>query len=127
MTSAMTAFEEYIEEYGFHFNRKLYLFAVSLMVDRKGNSVEAMDKSRVSEFLRANGVELDNAKGYDAAYVLAMAKADYWCSSINEDKRLALFVKDYIDDPDGSDTKAFDHFIVDCKANGEPIEWLDMM
>jgi hypothetical protein len=80
----------------------------------------------MSSFLRSNGVELDNDKGYDAAYVHALAKADYFGSSIEDDAHLALFVKDFLDDPDGTDTKAFDHFVMDCRAKGEPIFW-DMM
>lgn len=105
----------------------LYEWAVSMMTDRNGKSVTPMTKEQVSEWLRTNGVTLKNDKGYDAAYVLAMAKADYWGSSISDDAHLALFVRDYIDDPDGAKSKAFDHFVVDCRAKGEPIFWDDMM
>ena len=56
-----------------------------------------------------------------------MATADYWSSSITDNTHLALFVKDYIDDPDGSKTKAFDHFVVDCRVKDEPIFWDEMM
>ena len=56
-----------------------------------------------------------------------MAMADYWGSSIEDDAHLALFVKDYLDDPDGYETKAFDHFVMDCRAKGEPIFWDEMM
>lgn len=123
----MTAFEEYTDQYGCHFNKMLYEWAVSMMTDRNGKSVTPMTKEQVSEWLRTNGVTLKNDKGYDAAYVLAMAKADYWGSSISDDAHLALFVRDYIDDPDGAKSKAFDHFVVDCRAKGEPIFWDDMM
>lgn len=123
----MTSFEEYTDQFGFHFNKKLYECSVSMMTDRGGNRIKPLKKEQVDEFLRVNGIELDNNKGYDAAYVHAMAKADYWGSSINDDAHLALFVKDYLDDQDGSDTKAFDHFVVDCRAKGEPIFWDEMM
>lgn len=123
----MTAFEEYCDMYGCHFSKKLYEFAVSMMKDRSGNKVEPKTKEQVSEFLRTNGVTLKNDKGWDAAYVHAMATADYWSSSITDNTHLALFVKDYIDDPDGSKTKAFDHFVVDCRAKDEPIFWDEMM
>ena len=119
----MTAFEEYCDMYGCHFSKKLYEFAVSMMKDRSGNKVEPKTKEQVSEFLRTNGVTLKNDKGWDAAYVHAMATADYWSSSITDNTHLALFVKDYIDDPDGSKTKAFDHFVVDCRVKDEPIFW----
>ena len=123
----MTAFEEYCDMYGCHFSKKLYEFAVSMMKDRSGNKVEPKTKEQVSEFLRTNGVTLKNDKGWDAAYVHAMATADYWSSSITDNTHLALFVKDYIDDPDGSKTKAFDHFVVDCRVKDEPIFWDEMM
>lgn len=123
----MTTFEEYTDEYGMHFNKKLYEWAVSMMTDRNGNKAQPMSKEQVSEFLRMQGMTLKNDKGHDAAYVYSMARADYYGSSIKDDAHLALFIRDYLDDPDGSKTKAFDHFVVDCRAKGEPIFWDDMM
>lgn len=123
----MTAFEEYTDQYGCHFNKKLYEWAVSMMRDRNGSSIQPMQKEQVTEFLRANGITLKNDRGYDAAYVHAMAKADYWGSSISDDAHLALFVRDFIDDADGTKTKAFDHFVVDCRAKEEPIFFDEMM
>lgn len=123
----MTSFEEYTDQFGCHFNKKLYEWAVSMMKDRNGNRIQPMQKEQVTEFLRVNGVTLKNDKGYDAAYVHAMAKADYYGSSISDDIHLALFVRDFLDDPDGTKTKAFDHFVVDCREKGEPIFWDEMM
>lgn len=123
----MTAFEEYTDQYGYNFNKKLYEWAVSMMEGRNGERMSPMTKEQVSSFLRTNGVTLDRDKGYNAAYVHAMAKADYWGSSISDDAHLALFVKDFLDDPDGTETKAFDHFVVDCRAKGEPIFWEEML
>lgn len=123
----MTAFEEYTDQYGCHFSRKLYEWAVSMMRDRNGNSTQPVEKEQVKEFLEAHGLTVKNDKGYDAAYVYHMAKADYFGTSISDDVHLALFVRDFLDDPDGSKTKAFDHFVVDCRANGEPIFWDEML
>ena len=123
----MSTFDEYTDMYSLHFSKRLYDFAVSMMTDRNGAKLQPMDKDKVSDFLRTNNVTLKNDRGYDAAYVLSMAKADYWGSSITDDAHLAKFVKDYLDDPDGSRTKAFDHFIVDCRAKGEPIFWDEML
>lgn len=123
----MTSFEEYTDQFGCNFNKKLYEWAVSMMEDRNGNPVVRMTKEQVSAFLKTNGVTVDRDKGYNAAYVYAMAMADYWGSSISDDAHLAMFVKDYLDDNDGSSTKAFDHFVVDCRAKGEPIFWDEMM
>lgn len=123
----MTSFEEYIDQYGPHFNKKLYEWAVSMMTDRTGNKVPAMTKEQVDEFMRAQGVSLKNDKGHDVAYVRAMLHAGCWGSSYTTDKQLALGVKDFLDDPDGSKTKAFDHFVVDCRTKGEPIFWDELL
>lgn len=123
----MTDFDNYLDMYGPHFSKKLYEWAVSMMRDRNGNHMQPMTKEQASDFLKNNGVTLNNDKGYDAAYVLQMAKADYYGSSIKDDGNLARFVVDYLDDIDGSKTKAFDHFVVDCRAKGEPIFWSEVM
>ena len=123
----MTAFEEYVEQYGMHFNKKLYEWAVSMMKDRKGSSITPMTKEQVKEWLESFGVSIKNDRGHDAAYVLAMAKADYLGASINDDTHLALFVKDFLDDFDGTRTKAFDHFVVDCRSKGDYIYWDEML
>lgn len=123
----MTTFDEYIDQFGFHFNKKLYEWAVSMMSARNGNKVQPMTKEQVTEKLRANGITLNNDKGHDAAYVWAMATADYMGSSIMDENHLAKFVRDFLEDPDGTDSKAFDHFTVDCRSKGEPIFWDEMM
>lgn len=122
----MTSFEEYTDQYGCHFNKKLYEWAVSMMSDRKGNPIPTKSLEQVKEFMKTNGVNIDDAKGHDAAYVHAMCLADYYGSSITDDTQVALFIHDFLFDPDGTDTKAFDHFVVDCRSKGEPIFW-DMM
>ena len=124
----MTSFEEYTDMYGCHFSKKLYAFAVSMMRDRDGNKIPVMEKEKVTEFLKDNGITLKNNKGYDSAYVLAMGHADYFGSSVpKEDSKMALFVRDFLDDPDGTKTKAFDHFVVDCRSKEEPIFWDEMI
>lgn len=123
----MTSFEEYIDQFGPHFNKKLYEWAVSMMTSRVGGKVQPKTKDQVAEFLRNHNVKLERGRGYDAAYVHAMATADYLGSSISDDTHLAKFVKDFIDDPDGTNSKAFDHFVVDCRAKGEYIFWDEMM
>lgn len=119
--------EDYLEEYGYHFNKKLFEYAVSMMKDRNGQQLKPWDKDRVSEFLRNHGVTVRNNMGHDAAYVLNMALADYYGSSIMDETHLALFVKDFCNDVDGAPTKAFDHFYIDCVAKGVPIFWDEML
>ena len=119
--------EQYLEQYGRHFNKKLFESAVKSMRDRNGNEIPMLDKDRVNTFLKANGVNLKNDIGHDAAWVLHMAKADYWGSTVTDDSHLALFVRDFIDDPDGYPTKAFDHYVADSIGKGEPIFWDEML
>ena len=119
--------EEYLEDYGFHFNKRLFEFAVEMMADRNGQPLKPWDKQKSTDFLKANGVSLKNDMGHDAAYVLNMARADYFGSSIVDDPHLAMFVKDYLDDRDGSPTRAFDEFYIKTVAMGIPIFWDEMM
>lgn len=119
--------EAYLEQYGRHFNRALAEYAVSCMTDRNGNKVDFMPKDKVQDFLRANNVSLRNDIGYDAVWVLHMKKADAWGSSLTDEVHLARSVKDFLDDPDGYETKAFDHFYTDCVGKGVPIFWEEFL
>lgn len=78
-------------------------------------------------FIVANGVTLKNDKGYDGVYVWCMATSDYLGSSITDEAHLAKFVKDYMDDSDGSPTRAFDEFYAKTMALGIPIVWEDVL
>ena len=119
--------EEYLEDYGFHFNKKLFYFAIGMMVDRNGNKLSVWDKDKTEEVLRENGISLKNNFGHDAAYVINMARADYWGSSLSDELHLALFVRDYLDDRDGASTRAFDEFYIKTVALGIPIFWDEVL
>lgn len=119
--------EEYLSEYGYNFNDKLFAFAVSKMKDRSGAKLQAWDKEKTKSFLIANGVSLRNDRGHNAAYVLNMARADYYGSSIADEQHLARYVKDYLDDIDGAESRAFDEFWIKMVALGEPIFWDEML
>ena len=119
--------EEYLEQYGRHFNKRLFESAVSNMVDRSGNKLTPMTKEQVGDVLKANGVTLEHNVGHDAAWVFHMKKADCWGSSITNDAQLSKAVKDFLDDPDGYPTKAFDHYVADSIGKGEPIFWDEML
>lgn len=119
--------EEYLSEYGRHFNKHLFEYATSMMVDRNKKKLPVWDKEQCNNFLRDNGVTIKNAYGHDVAYVLNMARNDYFGSSIVEDARLALYVRDYIDDVDGNPSRAFDEFYINCVGKGIPIFWDEML
>ena len=126
-TKYPTAMEEYLEDYGYHFNKKLFEFAAGMMYDRAGRPLAPWDKEKTMSVLKNNGVSLNKDYGHDATYVINMARADYWGSSISDEAHLALFVKDYLDDPDGSPTRAFDEFYIKTVALGIPIFWDEML
>lgn len=119
--------DAYLSAYGFHFSKAMCDWAVSRMRDRSGKALAPYDKDKVDAILKGNGVILDNDRGYDSVYVMNMARADYYGSSINDELHLARYVKDYLDDPDGSPTRAFDEFYAGTIAMGIPILWERMM
>ena len=81
----------------------------------------------MEELLKKYGIKLEKDAGYDCVYVANMAKADYYKSSITDESHLALFLKDYIDDPDGYDGLPFTRFYADCIGSGTPVMWDDML
>lgn len=123
--------EDYLAQNGWHFNKKLCEWAVGKM--KKKNQLNKIDKitpytkDNLEAMLKNNNINIENDIGYDALYVLNMAKADYHGSSINEELRLIRFVKDYLDDPDGYDGVALTRFYADCIGKGEAIPWEDVL
>lgn len=73
-------FREYLENYGWHFSKKMCEFAVSRMKDRNGKKIEPYSKDKVDALLKQYGIELKKDKGYDCVYVCNMALADYFGS-----------------------------------------------
>lgn len=120
--------DAYLASHGRHFSKPMLEWAVGMMRDRKGGRLLIPDRKQLDSILSSNGVTLTRTEGfYDPAYVWAMAKADYFGSSIVDDMHMARFVKDYIDDPDGSPTRAFDEFYAKTIALGMDIPWEDMI
>lgn len=117
----------YMSYNGRHFSKPLYEWSVRMMEGRNGDKIKPVEKSVFDERMRANGVTLKNDKGYDGPYVWCMATADYMGSSISDEMHLARFVADYLDDPDGSPTRAFDEFYAKTMALGIPIPWDDVL
>lgn len=119
--------KEYLSYYGRHFSKPLYEMAVNLMKTRDGGKVKTMEKQALMDKLKIHNVAVERDKGYDIPLVWAMATADYMGSSIVDEQHLAKFVHDYLDDPDGSDTRAFDEFYAKTLAMDIPIVWEDVM
>jgi hypothetical protein len=56
-----------------------------------------------------------------------MCKADFLGSSITDERHLALYVKDVIDDVDAPDGLAFNSFYADMCYMGIAIDWEEML
>ena len=120
--------DAYLASHGHHFSRPMLEWAVSMMKDRNGKSLKLIDKKEYDTLMRDYGQVLSRTEGfYDGVYVWMMAKSDYYGSSIVDEQHLAMFVKNYIDDPDGNPYRAFDEFMINCTAKGVDIPWEDMI
>ena len=115
--------KRYLKYYGPHFNKKLCSFAVSKMKHGK----EPIHKEKVDEVLDKYNIDLEYNELYDYVYVYNMGNNDFLGSSIIDEKHLALYVKDVIDDKDGYDGIVFNRWYADMVTLGIPIEWDEML
>lgn len=117
----------YLSTYGWHFNKALCEDAVGKMSSRDGKPVQMMSKEELGEVMKQYNIKLKNDVGYDAVYVFCMAMSDYYGSSLSDKQHVALFVKDYLDDPDGTPTRALDEYVARCIGAGSPVMWEDVL
>ena len=118
-----SSMKRYLKYYGQHFNKKLCDFAVSKMNHGK----TPVEKEKVDQLLSSNNIKLENNQLYDYVYVYNMGNNDFMGSSIIDEKHLALYVKDVIDDEDGYDGIVFNRWYADTVIQGIPIEWDEMI
>ncbi|ASM66449.1 DUF7841 family protein [Bacteroides caccae] len=124
--------EVYLSNFGWHFNKKMCEFAVSLMKKLNPSSgkkerIEPISKEKVDELLTRYGIKLENNVLYDYVYVANMGKADFLKSSIPDEAHLALYIKDTIDDSDAPDGTTMRRWYATMIAAGEPVEWDEML
>lgn len=122
----------YLRQNGYHFNKKACLEAVKKLkrintATEKLEPVEPLDKAQVEELLTKHGIKLEYNKGYDFVYAANYAKAKLLKSSIADEKAIAKYVQDVIDDPDLPGGNEFRKWCVECDAKGIPIEWEDIL
>ena len=115
--------KRYLKYYGQHFNKKLCQFAVSKMDHGK----TPVSKEQVDNILNKYNIELENNELYDYVYVYNMGNNDFMGSSIADEKHLAMYVKDVIDDKDGYDGIVFNRWYADTVVQGIPVEWDEML
>lgn len=123
--------KRYISNYGWHFNKKAYEYAVSFMKKKNtktniNEKVIGYTKEQVDKLLEDNNIELKNKIMYDYIFAATMCKADYLGSSILNENYLAMYVKDTIDDVDASTETTFRRWVATMIGNGIPIDWYEI-
>ena len=122
----------YLRHYGRHFNKKLCEFATKRMRiskedDEDEKEFKPISKEKVDTILSNHNIKLKNNQLYDYVYVANMCKADFYGSSIEDDKHFALYIKDVIDDVDGYDGLVFNRWYADMCRKGIAIDWEEML
>lgn len=123
---------EYLSTYGWHFSKKMCEWAVSRMYkdgeeNKPEQAIPNYTRERVDLLLKRFNLKLEKNKGYDDVYIANMCKFDFLGSSIDNEMKLAQFIKDYIDDADAYEGMPFTRFYADCIGSGTPIMWEDMI
>ena len=120
----------YINNYGCHFNKKLCKEATSRMyteVNGKKEHIKPYTKEQVDSMLESYGIKLNRNKLYDACYVANMCANDYLEKSVPDERHMAMFIKDMIDDPDAEEGFIFNRFYADTMFMNNPIDWEDVI
>lgn len=121
----------YLSYYGMNFSKKLYEFAVSNMrresADGKMEKVKPMSADELKSLLSKHKIEIENNDLYNALYLAAMVKADYWGSSIEDEEHLAKYIEDTLCDVDAAEGQVFARYLADCSVGGCIIMWDEMI
>lgn len=122
----------YLSTNGWHFCHDLYVYAAERMYKRnkqtgKDENVPILKKEDVDAMLARHNITIENKGGYDYVYVAQCCKTDFFGSSITDESKMALFVKDYCDDSDQADGFILRRWIADMTGKGEPIDWLSFI
>lgn len=114
--------KKYLANYGWHFNKSLCTYAVSLM-KKDSKPLEPLSKEYVDKTLEQYNIHLRNNIGYDYIFVANMCKADYYGSSIIDEKHFALYIQDTIDDEDAADGTTLRRWYATMVSNGIMVDW----
>jgi hypothetical protein len=121
----------YLSYYGMNFSKKLYEFAVSNMrresADGKMDKVKPMTADELKTLLSKHKIEIEHNDLYNALYLAAMVKADYWGSSIEDEEHLAKYIEDTLCDVDAAEGQVLARYLADCSVGGCIIYWEDMI
>lgn len=117
----------YIRNYGWHFNKKAYEYAVSQMKTRNKEKMTPVKKEEFETAMRNYGITLTNDTMYDGAYVWCMAVSDFYQSSLPSEQNIAMYVKDVVDDVDAPDGAIFAKWYACQVRGGKPIDWEELL
>ena len=124
--------ENYLQHYDYNFSKRACEYAVKMMY-RKNEKTQQIEKikpwskEQVEELLQKYGVKLERNVLYNHIYVANMALADFYKSSLPDEKQLAMYVKDVIDDVDDAPGNIFRRWLVSMEGNGLPVDWDEML
>ena len=129
--------DRYLNLYGCHFNKKLCKEAVSRMYTKEDEDegegedeekhLRPYTKEQVDSLLDTYNIKPKRKKLYDHVYIANMVANDFLGRSVPDEKHLALYIKDALDDPDAEEGYIFNRFYADCMYMNNPIEWDDMI
>ena len=120
--------EDYLEFNGWHFNKRMCEWACSHMYKKTAQQKQYITPytyEQVEKMLATAKVVVDMS--YDLVYLANSAKADYLHSSLSDENKLILFIKDNVEDPDSYEGKIFTRFYADCIGMGVSIPWEDLL
>lgn len=121
---------DYLSNYGWHFNKSLCKFAVSLMYckeDGKKKETEYIPKDKIEELLTKHGIKLENPLNYDFVYTYHMYCTDLKKVQALDEKTKLLITKATVEDEDVSDGFILRRWYATMVGNGEPIYWSDFI
>lgn len=124
--------KEYLRYHNWHFSKELAMYASANLYRYNDQAqkeyIKPFTPEEVDDILRNNKVTLENKEAlYDYVYVANMCKADFLGRSVPNEKYLALYIKDVIDDPDAYDGVVFNRWYADMCKKGIPINWYKMI
>lgn len=122
----------YLRQNGYHFGKKACTEAVRKLKKHnpatgKLEAIEPYTKDQVDELLTKHNIKLEHNRGYDYVYAANYGKARFLKSSLADEKSLAQYIKDVIDDPSLPGGNEFRKWCSECDAKGIPIEWEDIL
>lgn len=122
-----SAYQKYVDTYGYHFSGELAIYAVTKMVNVDG-SKRIWKQAEVKDiFDKCGAKKPDKATWGDVQYVFAMYYSDGFPKVFKCENELVKATLMYLDDPDAPDGVAFIRWLAVQEYLGEKINWKDMI